>query len=80
MEVVYLGDDSGKVVLHRAHVDEGWIKKWGKFDRPVNYIAAGYVAAMFAAVNEKAPRSYKVTEVESLVMGAPKSVFNVVQK
>ena len=26
-------------------VDQGWIKKWGQRDKPVNYIGQGFIAA-----------------------------------
>jgi hypothetical protein len=72
-----LGNDSGEVVLENSHVDEGWIKKWGRFDRPVNHIGRGYIAAMFAAVWDKPTGTYEVRETESIVQGAPQSCFRV---
>ncbi len=80
MEVKFLGDDSGEVVLPNTHVDEGWIKKWGKYDAPVNYITAGYISALFSAVLDKPAGNYKAFEVESIVMGDEESRFNVVKR
>jgi hypothetical protein len=69
--------DGGEVTLKHTHVDEGWIKKWDKHDKPVNHFTCGFVAAMFAAAFSKPARSYNVTETESIVMGAPESVLVV---
>jgi hypothetical protein len=80
MHVKYLGDDSGTVVLTNSHVDEGWIKKWKKYDRPVNYIGAGFIAAMFSAILGKPVGTFNVREDESIVMGAKQSVFTVYKK
>lgn len=70
-------ESGGEVEMPHAHVDEGWIKKWGKYKAPVNFIGSGYIAGMFSAAYGKKPRTYKVTETQSLVMGAGKSVFKV---
>jgi hypothetical protein len=61
----------GEVRILRSHVDEGWIKKWGKHGSPVNHVTCGYAAALFAAVFGKPARNYKVTETASIVMGEP---------
>lgn len=80
MEVICLGADSGSVELLRSHIDEGWIAKWGTYDKPVNYIGAGFIGALFAASLELPPHSFDVTEVASLVMGAKKSHFKIVRQ
>lgn len=79
MEVTYLGADSGRVELLVSHIDDGWKKKWGAYDRPVNFITTGYIAALFGAVLEKPVRSFAVSEIESIVMGASRSLFTVVR-
>ncbi len=79
MQVTCLGCDSGEVVLTRAHVDEGWLMKWGRYDKPVNYVTAGYVAALFALTCGMEPGSYAVKETASIVMGEPRSRFTVVK-
>jgi hypothetical protein len=71
------GAGGGTVEMSTTHVDEGWIKKWGKAKAPVNYIGAGFVAGLFAAAFGKPVRTYKVEEKQSRVMGADKSVFAV---
>ena len=73
-------DKSGKVVLKHSHVDEGWIKKWGKRDKPVNFITCGYIAGVFAAVFDRDPRTYLVGETDSIVTGADRSKFQVVAR
>ena len=79
MSVEYIGADSGRVVVENSHLDLGWIKKWGQYDRPVNYIGAGYAAALGAACLDLPIGSFQAKEVESMAMGAPKSVFNLVR-
>jgi len=80
MEVKFLGDDSGEVVVFSSHVDQGWIKKWGKHDAPVNYITAGYIQAVFSAVLDLPMGVFDAREIESIVMGAKESLFKVVKK
>lgn len=70
-------EQGGKVQLLRSHVDQGWLKKWGKNDEHINYFTRGYVAAMFAAAVDKPARSFTVTEHESIVTGAKVSVLEV---
>lgn len=70
-------DAGGSATLGRSHVDEGWIAKWGKHDKPINHFTCGYLAAAFAAAFGKPARSYQVTESASIVMGAPESVLAV---
>ncbi len=77
MEVICAGPDSGEVELSHSHIDEGWIKKWGKRDKPVNFITSGYIAAAFAAAFGREMKTYTVTETESIVSGAEKSHFEV---
>lgn len=78
LRVTCAGPESGEVVLDHSHVDQGWIKKWGKHDQPVNFIGAGFVAALFAAVFDRPVRTFKATEIQCIVSGAPCSRFNVV--
>jgi hypothetical protein len=80
MRVKYLGDDGGEVELLASHVDSGWIKKWGKYDKPVNYIGVGYITAMLSAVFGEPKKTFKANERQSIVMGAETSIFNVVRR
>jgi len=69
----------GEARLLRSHVDEGWLKKWGKHDKPVNHVTCGYLAALFAAAFDKPARTYAVMEVESVAVGASEGKFVVRQ-
>lgn len=80
MRVNCAGMDSGEVTLEHSHVDEGWIKKWGKCDQPVNFIGAGFIAGLFAAIFDKPVRSFIAIEKESIVSGATCSRFVVVAR
>lgn len=65
------------VTMTNSHVDEGWIKKWGKRNEPVNFIGQGFIAAAFALISGDDPASYKVNETQSIVSGAATSEFIV---
>ncbi len=80
LKVVGLGESSGVVELLSSHVDEGWKKKWGEREKPVNFIAQGFIAALFATVLGKSMKSFTVEETQCIVSGAEKSVFRVVSK
>jgi predicted hydrocarbon binding protein len=77
MDIVYGDENGGEIDMPIAYVDEGWIKKWGKYKAPVNFIGVGYVGGMFSAVFNKHVRTYNVTETQSRVMGAEKSHFKI---
>ncbi len=77
IEVSSLDENGGLVEMPVAHVDDGWLQKWGKFNSPVNYIGAGYIAAMVSASFDKPARTYTVEEQESKVTGAEKTVLKV---
>ena len=79
LKIIGFGPFAGTVEMVHSHVDEGWIKKWGTRDKPVNFISQGYIAAVFAAINDLPPKSYQVNEIESIVCGASKSIFTVVR-
>jgi hypothetical protein len=67
----------GTVMLPRSHLDQGWLKRWGKSDQPVNHFTCGFIGAIFAAAFGKAPHSYEVTEIDSIVQGSAASQFTV---
>lgn len=77
MVVDFCGEYSGQVTVLASHTDDGWMKKWGQYDRPVNYITAGFIEAMFESVLDKPAGSFTAVEVQSIVMGAETSVFKV---
>lgn len=79
MEIVNAGEDSAEIRLIQSHIDSGWLKKWGKYDAPVNYITAGFISAMLSAAFKRQVRTFSVTEFESIVMGASTSCFKAVR-
>jgi hypothetical protein len=77
MKVTYAGPCAGEVVFEHSHMDEGWIKKWGVTDKPVNQIGCGYVTALFSAIYDRDRRKYQAKEVQSIACGAKTSVVKV---
>lgn len=78
MKVVFAGKLSGEVILENSHIDEGWIKKWGLNDKPINYIGCGFISAAFSAVFNLPARKFNVIEKESIACGAEKSKFTII--
>ncbi|MBN1908609.1 MAG: hypothetical protein JW818_02625 [Pirellulales bacterium] len=76
----HVGELSAAAHMNHSHVDEGWIKKWGNRDKPVNFIGQGYVAAALAAIYGLPAGSYDVYETQSIVSGADASCFSLVRK
>jgi hypothetical protein len=70
----------GSAVMSHAHVDEGWLKKWGQNDRPVNFVGQGYIAAACATIYDKPMQSYQVDETASIVGGADESRFRITRE
>jgi hypothetical protein len=75
--IVTGNENGGEVRLVRSHIDEGWVKKWGNSDKPINYFACGYIAAMFGAAFDKPLNTYSVTEAASIAVGDSENKFNV---
>lgn len=73
-------EKSGKATMDYSHLDEGWLKKWGGIDRPINFFTQGFLAGVFAAVYDKSPDSYDVAEIKSLVKGDDISEFTITLK
>jgi hypothetical protein len=80
MSVIHLGEDSGEIELLSSHIDDGWKKKWGEYDRPINYISAGYIEALFEEVLQTEAHAFSVSETQSIVMGADTSTFSIVRR
>ncbi len=80
MNPIYVGEESGEVELLASHTDAGWMKKWGTYDRPVNYVTAGYIEAMFEVLLDAPDRAFSATEIQSIVMGADTSKFRIVRR
>jgi hypothetical protein len=64
--------------MEYSHLDEGWLKKWGGCDQPINFFTVGYLAAVAALANNKPPRSFQARETKGLVCGDEKSEFKAV--
>jgi hypothetical protein len=77
LRVTFAGTCVGEVALEHSHVDEGWIKKWGKSTQTVNHIGCGYVTALFSAVYDRPTRTYAAKERQSIACGANVSVITV---
>jgi hypothetical protein len=80
LEVTCLGPESGEARMPHSHVDEGWVKKWGSRETPVNFIGCGFIAALFAAAYDRPKGSYSVSELTAIVAGADCSTFQVVAR
>jgi predicted hydrocarbon binding protein len=70
----------GTAEMLHSHVDEGWLKKWNRHERPVNFIGQGFLAAAFAAISGSKIGSYTVSETQSIVSGASTSKFEIENK
>ncbi len=77
INVLSMTEEDGVVELPASHVDSGWIKKWGIYGEPINFIGGGYLDAMFSAVLDKPVHTFKASEKQSIAMGAETSIFNV---
>ncbi len=75
----HVGELSAAAHMDHSHVDEGWIKKWGRREKPVNFIGQGYLAAALAAVYGLSAGAYRVLETSSIVSGAEASRFSLVR-
>ncbi len=80
MKTIYVGPDSAEVELKHSHVDEGWIKKWGTHDKPINFITQGFIGAVVCLLNAKPLGSYEVLETQSIVCGEKVSRFKIVTR
>ena len=70
-------ENGGEVCLIRSHIDEGWIRKWGRHTKPVNHFTCGYIAAMFAVAFNKPAKSYTVVETDSMAVTGAEGTFIV---
>ncbi|MEW6348818.1 MAG: 4-vinyl reductase [Thermodesulfobacteriota bacterium] len=70
----------GSATMDYSHIDEGWLKKLGSSNQPVNFLTQGFLAGVFSALFGKPFGSYAVVETHSLVMGAEASRFEITLK
>ncbi len=75
IEVENLGAFSATINSSNSHIEEGWVSKWGTYDKPINYIGCGYVSAMMSAILDKPIGTYGTHEIDSIVMGSKKTIF-----
>jgi hypothetical protein len=75
--IVSGNENGGEVRLTHSHIDEGWTRKWGNSDKPLNHFTRGYVAAMFGSAFSRPLKSYVVTEASSIATGDAESKFIV---
>ncbi len=80
VEFERVGEITAAARMDHSHVDEGWKKKWGKREEPVNFIGQGFLAAAMAAVYDLPSGSYEVREQQSIVAEAEASRFTIVRK
>jgi hypothetical protein len=71
---------AGSAEMQHSHVDEGWLKKWGKRDRSVNFIGQGFIAGACAAASGSKLGVFDVDETQSIVTGASCSKFTISAK
>ena len=72
--------NGGQVSLTRSHVDQGWLKKFGPADHPLNYWTNGFITAMFSCAFDRPTRGYEVSEITGMVQGEEVSRFEVKAK
>jgi predicted hydrocarbon binding protein len=77
IDIKITNESSGVATMEYSHLDEGWLKKWGGADRPVNFFTQGFLAGAFAAIFNKPWDSYGVEESKSLVKGDDVSEFTI---
>lgn len=64
--------------MEYSHIDEGWLKKWGGSDKPVNFFTIGFVAAVAALLNGRPSGSFRARETKSLARGDGTCEFKAV--
>jgi len=74
MEIKHLGDFSCEVELLHSHIDEGWVQKWKKRDKPVGYINRGYLQGALRAIDAK---EWESRETQTIVSGAKSSIIKL---
>jgi predicted hydrocarbon binding protein len=77
IDITVNDESSGLAKMDYSHLDEGWLKKWGGNDRPVNFFTQGFLAGACAAIFNKPAGSYHVEETKSLVKGDEISEFTI---
>lgn len=63
--------------MEYSHIDEGWLKKWGNYKKPVNIITRGFIEAVAAHIGLKTPSRIEIEETKSLCRGDDVSQFDL---
>jgi len=74
------GTVGGTASLSRSHIDEGWVKKYGRSNVPVNHVTCGFVAGAFEVIHNKPLRHYTVKETASMAMGKNHGEFSISER
>jgi hypothetical protein len=77
IRILTSGSSKGTATMEYSHIDEGWIKKFGGYQKPVNFFTCGFLAGAFEAMYDKPFGSYTVEETASLVKGDAVSRFEI---
>lgn len=80
LKVKEYSEKGGVAELTRSHVDEGWVKKFGKPPQPINSMTEGYLAALFAASYNTYIQTYEVIEKQSMALGNSTSLFTITKR
>ncbi|RME91775.1 MAG: hypothetical protein D6767_04505 [Candidatus Hydrogenedentota bacterium] len=70
-----LTEDGGVVHTKITHYSYGWLKKWGKRDKPVDYFTRGYLIAALAQAYFLPPGAFSCKQTKCLSMGDEQNEF-----
>jgi len=70
-------DRTVQAKMDYSHLDEGWLRKWERCNKPVNVITRGFIEAVAAHIGLKSPRLVEVVETKSLCLGDDFSQFEL---
>ena len=73
-------ESSAEVEMPYSHIDEGWIKKWGKRKNFVNFVGQGFLSAVLSAATDNDIGVFETSEIQSIVCGAKTSKFFIKKK
>lgn len=77
IDITVTDESAASAKMDYSHLDEGWLKKWGGADRPINFFTQGFLAGALAAIFNKPLGSYRVEETKSLAKGDDVSQFTI---
>lgn len=68
-------ESGGEAILTRSHVEEGWLKKFGKSVEFVDLITPGYLSGLFSLAYNKQLRFYSIRQTSSIAKGESSTRF-----